>query len=337
LSGRDNHKRENQADVSRRSSSRAVGRDSRAGTTPPFSTERFTETATEPPSESSFAERDEREFDSLSDELNRWPEVAASPRVTTRGSEFESTFPRVDEPFLDEASIADSSPPRTGYYSLRPSSPDVVIPPAPRVPTLNLDTIEAISTSFPGAREKFYSQPPEDRVAETIRTPAPGSISSFAPPASQSEGERGRRERVTSVPPSSFEGPKARRTRLYLAPHLRIQAERWLTTGSLTLPGSSSDRHSRALERALLLAMLHEPGWALLPDGLQQRVQRRFCDGWESSGGLAHPFREIDDLAMVLGFACTRETRAEIAQAINGHLPALFPSGPTSRPPPSFR
>lgn len=294
--------------------------------------------------EADYAERDEREFDSLSDELNRWPDTMASPRALSRGSGFGPALPRVDEPFLDEAAEGlktDSDPVSTGYYSLRSSPDDVVIPPAPRVPTLDLDSIEAIhtTTSFSSAKARGgpSSQSPEGRAAQTIRTPAPGRTSSFAPPGAQRGGEPERADRFTSAPPSSGDSPQSRRTRLYLAPHLRMQADRWLSTGSLSLPGCSSDRHSRALQRALLLAMLHQPGWAMLPEELKQRVQRLFCDGWESSAGVAHPFREIDDLATVLGIACTREARAEIAQAINGHLPATFPRGRTSRPPAGTR
>lgn len=127
--------------------------------------------------------------------------------------------------------------------------------------------------------------------------------------------------------------PSLRAPRVYFAPHVRAQANQWAETGSLSLPGASSPRHARALQRALLLALLHEPGWFGIPVGLRQRAGWLFCDGWESGAGAAHPFREIDDLAMVLGLPVSADTRRMLSLAIAGVMPDDF----SSRPPPSSK
>lgn len=139
-----------------------------------------------------------------------------------------------------------------------------------------------------------------------------------------------RSERRSSYP--SFNPP-----RVYFAPHVRVQANQWAETGSLSLPGASSPRHARALQRALLLALLHEPGWFGIPHGLRQRAGWLFCEGWESGSTTAHPFREIDDLATVLGLSVTPETRRTLSLAIAGVMPEDYSSRSPSSVPPSGR
>jgi hypothetical protein len=242
----------------------------------------------------------------------------------------------------EEAIVLESTQ-SVGYYSLRPSRVDALrIPKAPRlpnigfesggaqvsphraaVPSASLDRRATDATSLAGSAGAL------DHPA-TIRTPAPYLDSkSSAPSAEAVVGQSSRPPGIAgpaSGAPSRSPLP-ASAPRVYFAPHLRSQANQWLKTGSLSLPGCSSPRHARALQRALLAALLHEPGWSAMPDGLRQRAGWLFCEGWESGSEKGHAFREIDDLATVLGLPCTPESRRRLSLAISASLP----EGPPSR------
>lgn len=238
-----------------------------------------------------------------------------------------------------------------GYYSLRTAELEAVrIPRAPRVPSLEFDPLDEgpayrrPTSSKPMPTSRRTLGPDEDvdapvltmsQAPETIRTPPPSVApkrqrtsappppmqESLAPPVYSDDLD----EEFDSLPPPP----------VYFAPHVRAQAGQWAQTGSLSLPGCSSPRHARALQRALLLALLHEPGWFELPQGLRQRAGWLFCDGWESAAGSAHPFREIDDLAAVLGLPCSRDTRHSLSKSIASKMPDDFASrrSPSSAPP----
>jgi hypothetical protein len=226
----------------------------------------------------------------------------------------------------------------------RARATSVNIPRPPRLPQLELDTIEDLAPSRERSEFRMRrSERCEVGERETIRTPPPEGSYTVLPPRSSAVSESlGFKERPSHVPLSSRNAEQAaplssRGARIYFAPHLRIQARSWLESGSFSLPGVTSPRHSRALQRALLLSMLHEPGWGELPDGLKQRAGLLFCEGWESSSAAAHPFREIDDLATVLGLACTTESRTQLSYSVAAHLPRDFPRRTTLRPPPHSR
>lgn len=267
--------------------------------------------------------------------------------------------------------LTDAPAESIGYYSMGSLPVDEVkIPKAPRMPRVGMTELD-LEPIQPGAADSFsksidraplgHRSPIGESLVpktlrgshseasfgpETIRTPPPGPgdgntmldapeyrrPSSLPPEPIQ---ESPSQERPTSRPPS----PSNRRTlpppRIYFSAQVRIQAKKWLDTGSLSLPGCPSPRHARALQRALLLAILHEPGWNALPEGLRQRAGWLFCDGWESSAGASHVFREIDDLSTVLGLPCCPDTRRTLVLAISG---VVLQTGPArSSHPPSRR
>jgi hypothetical protein len=239
-----------------------------------------------------------------------------------------------------------------GYYSVRPPRDSAVeIPRAPRVPH-DLGAIEEYTRAYPAGRTRRAtpdtapSIPPsvversDSSYPETIRTPPPDlDVPSERPRRRSSTPPPPMQEVKTLAPPppdftserrSSYPAP-----RLYFAPHVRNQAGDWARTGSLSLPGCSSPRHARALQRALLLALLHDPGWEAIPDGLKQRAGWLFCEGWESNSS-GHALRELDDLATVLGLPSGADSRRTLKLAISGVLPELRAKrAPSSRPPSS--
>ncbi|GEM_PF-2453457 len=121
------------------------------------------------------------------------------------------------------------------------------------------------------------------------------------------------------------------RPRVFFAAHLRTQAKDWLKTGSLSLPGCSSPRHARAFQRALLLAMLHEPGWAALPLGLQQRAGWLFCEAWEIESEAGRSGRELDDLLTVLSLPCSAESRNNLMLVVSSIVQEPGPPRTRSR------
>lgn len=162
------------------------------------------------------------------------------------------------------------------------------------------------------------TEPPPIRRYVTGLPSAPLAVHSSAP--------------IRRVDYQQWDEPPAQPPRLYFSPHVRQQAGEWAATGSLSLPGCSSPRHARAVQRALLLALLTEPGWHNLPQGLRQRAGWLFCLDWDTSPAVGHPFREADDLATVLSMPATEESRGLLRDAVAAVLPAF--AARASRPPP---
>ena len=133
--------------------------------------------------------------------------------------------------------------------------------------------------------------------------------------------------------PSKFEERSSPAPTLYFAPHIRSQANEWIATGSLALPGCSSPRHARALQRTLLLALFSEPGFGALPEGLRQRAQWLFFQGWESSAEDGHEHREVDDVAILLGMPDSHESRRILSASLDSLMPAMARAKRPTRPP----
>lgn len=250
-----------------------------------------------------------------------------------------------DAPEFRPEDLASEPQRSAGFYSVRPPRHSgVEIPRAPRVPT-DLGAFQDHTQTYPAQRSRRASPasapsiPPstgersDSAYPETIRTPPPADadMPSERPRRQSSTPPPPMQEARTLAPPppdltgerrSSYPAP-----RLYFAPHVRGQANEWARTGSLSLPGCSSPRHARALQRALLLALLHEPGWDAIPQGLRQRAGWLFCEGWESNSK-GHALRELDDLATVLGLSAGADSRRTLSLAISG----VFPGPPPARP-----
>ena len=244
----------------------------------------------------------------------------------------------------------DSATKSVGFYSIRPSrGTSIEIPRAPRVPELDLDGLDLPPDPLHSSvrARRVSSTPPEtlrsdSSYPETVRTPPPDAIVPRVRASARVPG--------SSAPPPPMQGaqtltPPAQTTRgqrrssypaprIFFASHVRSQANDWAQTGALSLPGCSSPRHARALQRALLLALLHEPGWECIPQGLQHRAGWLFCDGWESNSD-GHASREIDDLATVLGLPAGKDSRRLLSLAIAGVLPEGLSvrRAPSSAPP----
>ena len=120
--------------------------------------------------------------------------------------------------------------------------------------------------------------------------------------------------------------------RIFFPARVREQADGWLRSGSLSLPHCSSPRHARAVQRALLLALLAEPGYEALPFGLKQRVGWLFGSGWENASGNGS-LSELDDLMTVLGVPVGAEASNVLLAAVGALIPDPLPSG---RPPSSY-
>lgn len=266
-------------------------------------------------------------------------ETASQPSSASRAAHRSGLLPRAVSEALE------SRYPET-LRTPPPSNPESEAPPASSAPSQR-PRVKAAD------RESLVPSSSELDSPETLRTPPsgmrnasdPSATADFSTTRSSSHGPQSlygveRESRPRETLPSGSEAIGAGREEnsgIYFAPHLRIQAGKWLETGSFVLPGVSSERHSRALQRALLLVILHEPGWSALPDGLQQRAVLLFSDGWEASLAAAHPFREIDDLATVLGMACNGTTRSEISHSVRAWLPISSRGRSSSRPPPTLR
>jgi hypothetical protein len=185
----------------------------------------------------------------------------------------------------------------------------ISIPKAPRVPR-----IAEYGAETPGERRRPARLP--------------------VPPAALSEEQRSHAEAATLVPPSERGSDRPARIsrsgvapRIYVALALRRQAACWLESGSLELPSSVSPRHARAKQRALLVALLMEPGFDALPLGMQQRAAWLFRPGWAEGDGQ----RDIDDLAAVLGVEVGPDSRDALARAVDYALPEGLAVPPSSQ------
>lgn len=290
-----------------------------------------------------------------------WRESEAPAADWMRGAPMEAPPP----PGLEEPiSEAPRSP---GYYSARGANDSLSIPKAPRVPRLSepsalderptiappVDDWELDDLSFPETEPAPTPSAPPGSLGpyspsgpETVRSPSTSSVpprSSELPhdtiPARSSEFLPPRR---SSVPPAPLVSrPVARRPsaaqvppRIYFSPHVRKQASEWARTGSLSLPGCSSPRHARAVQRALLLALLTEPGWEHIPEGLRQRAGWLFCKEWDAATEQAHPYCEVDDLAAVMSLPIGDESRFLLSRTVAAYLPESAAAPRPSRPPP---
>lgn len=115
--------------------------------------------------------------------------------------------------------------------------------------------------------------------------------------------------------------------RVLIGPTLRRQADTWLLSGSLELPTTASPRHARAKQRALLVALLMEPGFDNLPLGLQQRASWLLRGGWGAGPGE----RDVDDCLTCLGIEATPSTRRHLIEALEPCVPEVDLPPPSSR------
>lgn len=276
-----------------------------------------------------------------SEDKRRWSSYAPPPESFREAPTEPAEAPEPQaEALVSEPQLS------AGFYSVRPPRHSgVEIPRAPRLPR-DLAGIEEHTQTYRVARaprvdsERAPSVPPcfqprsDSAYPETIRTPPPDADvpsersrrRSSAPPPPMQEAH------TLAPPPPDFTGERRSSypaPRLYFAPHVRSQAKDWARTGSLSLPGCSSPRHARALQRALLLALLHELGWEAIPQGLRQRVGWLFCEGWESNS-TDHALRELDDLATVLGLPSGADSRKTLSMALAGVLPKTGSPRPLS-------
>lgn len=229
--------------------------------------------------------------------------------------------------------------PTAGFYSAKPDaedatlsiSPPVVIPKTPQLPVDLVGLSRQGSPSERGPHSSLGSMaaPPAlgtPLLAVGMDGSPPLSVT-FAhfPPPMESAGSDDSAGAKRSDPADSSRP-------LQFPSHIREQAEDWLKSGSLSLPNCSSPRHARAMQRALLLALLDRPGYHRLPLGLQQRVGWLLSPGWErqTTGSVAS---EASDLLTVL---CVAAGAASM-QAMMSALRQLIPDPlPLVRPPSSF-
>ncbi len=295
----------------------------------------------------------EQKRESITERAAPPEESGVSPAEMPEPPRFDSARPAGRYSSTSGAPSTRSPSESMGYYSMRETGSErVSIPPAPRVPDFDRESTATSGRAASHSSAPRYSSAPQtipSRAARPSMDPPDSQAPSFRAPGSRTPSSQAPRH-LSSPPPPPLqaapappqaaskgdtrpglpsERPSAAPPRVYFAPHVRKQAHDWLRTGSLSLPGCPSPRHARALQRALLLAMLHEPGYQALPVGLQQRAGWLFVDGWESSAGASHPFREIDDLASVLGLPVNADSRRGLSMAVG----ALVPGPTSSRPP----
>lgn len=163
----------------------------------------------------------------------------------------------------------------------------------------------------------YYSR--TDAQVESIevtipRAPRVPKIEEPAPPSSQS--------------PHSERMPRqGAHRRVLIGATLRRQADTWLLSGSLELPTTASPRHARAKQRALLVALLMEPGFDNLPLGLQQRASWLLRPGW----GVGMGERDVEDCLTCLGIEATPDTRRHLVEALEPCVPEIELPPPSSR------
>ncbi len=208
-----------------------------------------------------------------------------------------------------------------GFYSSRPA-PEFLSPPkSPDVATRPPPT-SVISRDESAATRPMRSPSSESSATEERGTPSSRrhGIKASSPSAGDGMHEGGTRH------------PSSAPRRISFPTHIRQQADGWLKTGSLSLPNCSSPRHARAVQRALLLALLAQPGYASLPLGLKQRVGWLFSPGWESVPTAAS-LSELNDLMTVLGVSAELEAPSEFLAAVAVLIPDPLP---LVRPPSSY-
>lgn len=214
------------------------------------------------------------------------------PRARETGLSWK-TLLGTDEPPTDRRA-SDAAGPRRSYSEMRPVSS------------------RSVSSHPPQASAGFYStRPPAEELIEVL---IPSKRASELEPSSLGRG-------------ASMPSP-----RIFFSERIREQADDWLRSGSLSLPNCSSPRHARAAQRALLLALLDEPGYNALPLGFKQRIGWLFNQGWERTAGSAS-FDELSDLMTMLGVPAQGEARESLLLAVQALVPDPLPLG---RPPSSY-
>lgn len=185
----------------------------------------------------------------------------------------------------------------------------------------------------------FYSR--TDEQVESVPLPRPPRV----PRLSEADESEGPIPGVSQSLQSSgiSRARRESRPRVFIPARLRRRADEWLATGSLNLPAAWSARHARAMQRGLLLALLMEPGWAALPEGMQQRAGWLFREGWAEGVGV----RDADDVMTLLQLPHNNDARDLLVRAVESVFPdavrwaapasSRLPSRPPSARAPSTR
>ncbi len=317
---------------------------------PPPYARRLSSRPTVPPRESAG-------YYSLRDEQLEEVKIPKAPRVPL---DFEEVSPELIPPYF-VPKVGVSRQARTSRESSHPESIDtdsfatIPTPPPSRrgrdlSPETKRDELERRASiedqASPEGRGRRTSRdtlrstiPPPSHSQVTTRSPERGPAS-VRSPVSERDVRSSRPGSLADFDPPSFADvarPSDAPPRIYFSPHVRRQANDWAETGSLSIPGCSSPRHARALQRALLLALLTEPGWDSLPQGLRQRAGWLFNEGWESNSSEGRAFREIDDLATMLSLDASSQSRLTLSRAVAAAIPPGQRSRRTSELPPSSR
>lgn len=242
-----------------------------------------------------------------------------------------------------------SEPPPTSESPALSKGLDLIPPPPlPRASRTGLSWATLLGQDEPSDRfgEVDERRRPNSEMRAVSR-PAPGVSPRVSVPPQASAGYYSSRppaaelidvgfSRRSSAPPSAAGlGVPGLGPRILFPERIREQADGWLSSGSLSLPNCKSPKHARATQRALLLALLAEPGYDALPLGFRQRIGWLFSGGWENAAG-GSSFDELSDLMTVLGIPAGAEAKARLLLSVQALVPNPLPLGrpPSSFPPP---
>jgi len=232
-----------------------------------------------------------------------------------------------------------------GFYSTKPEADEATVsvsPPVtiPKPPGLPADLLGPAQQVVPGPVPAAESDGPPPPSTAFAHFPPPfepsGPVEGGAPALAHFAAADSSLGAAPSKAADASSGAGAAQARpvLQFPDHIREQAAGWLRSGSLSLPNCSSPRHARAMQRALLLALLERPGYERLPLGLKQRVGWLLSPGWErqTTGSVAS---EASDLMTVLclasGPSSLQGLMSALRQLIPNPLPLVRP--PSSYPP----